>query len=317
MLNNKNSRFNSALRLQGTALASVWTTILVLTLWGAVVVLLEELGLLPGKISPVPFTFIGLPIGFFLAFRGNQGYARYWEARQHWATVGNFARNIGRQVNIYLRGPAEDEAAISALRRDVIESMIAYVYALRSDLMSDDPFPSAQAALGATATPERHPEQPSLALSATRNVPYAILCSLLRQLDFGFRRNWLDRIFLRHMDAQLSLLSDAAGVCLKIRDTPMPVPLVVLTKRMLLIYLFFLPIGIVDMTGWFAPVVVSVISFAFLGLDAIAAELGHPFETGPNQIALLTTAHEIETDLRALLGDTTEPLPPPIDDVVP
>lgn len=318
MLAKLDSHLTATLRLHGQALSRLWIAIVLLTVWGAGVVLLEEFDFLPGKISPVPFTFIGMPIGFFLAFRGNQGYARYWEARQHWATVGNFLRNFARDVSIYLRSPnAEDEPAVEALKRDAIVGAIAYAHALRCELTQGDPLASARSIYQRVPNPARHPEQPLLELLPARNVPYDILRGVIGQLDWAYRRGWLDRIFLRHLDAQFSQASDAAGSCIKIRDTPMPVPLVILTKRMLLIYLFFLPVGIVDMTGWFAPVVQAVISFAFLGLDAIAAELGHPFETGPNQIALETTTYEIETDLRALLADSPPQAPPAKNGIIP
>lgn len=292
-----------AYQIRGTALGKTWRAILFFSSWGGVVVLLEELGLLPGHISAVPFTFIGLPIGFFLAFRGNQGYARFWEARQHWATVGNTVRNVARQASVYLQH-AEAPAGVLALKRLLIAELNAYVSALRAQLVDNGLSTHTRDQLvRAGQDAALDPSLPRLGEATTINAPYALLRTMLGQLDWAYRAGWLDRLFVRHMDAQLSLLSDASGACLKIHDTPVPASLVLLIKRMLWTYLFFLPIGIVDTTGWFAPIVVAVVAFAFLGLDSIAGELSTPFTEGSNQLPLGPTSEALERDLQEILHE--------------
>lgn len=302
MLQHRDRRYRLSLHLSLRAAQRVWVGIFAFMLWAALVTFLEYEGLLPGRISPVPFTFIGLPLGFFLAFRGNQGYARYWEARQAWNLVGNCVRNFARQVDTYIHAAKpEDEAAVVAHKRALLTRSIAYVYALRASLSDED----------AEVAAAKHLDFPIAELHAAgTNVAYAILQSISRELERGMRAGWSDRLFARHMDAQLALLNDAAGACEKLRDTPLPVPLVLITTRLVLLYLAGLPIGIVDVTEWFTPVVVGVLAFAFLGLSTTGGELSAPFRKGPNQLPLLTTARRLERDLRRILGDPLPSLPP-------
>ncbi|MCA9671215.1 MAG: bestrophin family protein [Myxococcales bacterium] len=297
--------------LRGSAIKRIWPHVLGFMAWASFIAFAELMGWIPGRISPVPFTFIGLPLGFFLAFRGNQGHARYWEARLHWQTICNCARNIARQSDVFLRGGDEPPEGLREVQREIICRVVAVVHATRVRLQGGNAKAAAIEVLNDLGAPV-----PDLVKDAV-NVPYALLTSITRDLDRILRAGWIDRIFARYIDQQVAALSDAVGACDKIRKTPMPVPIVLLTRRMVLVYGAGLPIGIVDMTRWFTPVVVGVLVYAFLGLDTIAGQLAAPFDEGPHQLPLLTTAVEVERDVRQLLGLELPPLPSAHDGIVP
>ena len=241
MLRQNSSRGVIGLNLSAAVGKRAWLVIVSFTVWAAIVTTAEYVGLLPGRISPVPFTFIGLPLGFFLAFRGNQGHARYWEARQAWNTIGNSARNFGRQVAVYNNptGDANPEA-LSELSRTVIRRVVAYSCALHASLTDADVEEAAN----------KHLDVPLADLKVEgTNVAFAILHSISAELERGMKAGLLDRLFVRIMENSLAVLSDAAGTCEKIRATPLPVPLVLITNRMLILYIAGLPIGIVDVTA--------------------------------------------------------------------
>lgn len=54
------------------------------------------------------------------------------------------------------------------------------------------------------------------------------------------------------------------------------------------------------------PVMVAFISYTFIALDAIVAEIEQPFGTKPNDLALNTMSRMIETTLLEMAG---EPVP--------
>ena len=81
----------------------------------------------------------------------------------------------------------------------------------------------------------------------------------------------------------------------------------VLLHRTVYVYCFLLPFGLVDSVGWMTPVIMAVVGYTFMALDAILHEIEEPFGLEPNDLALNTMSHNIEVTLLELLG---APAPP-------
>jgi len=84
------------------------------------------------------------------------------------------------------------------------------------------------------------------------------------------------------------------GGCERILNTPLPFTYHVLLHRTVYIYCFLLPFGLVDVVGWMMPVLVVFISYTFISLDAIVAEIGEPFGVESNDLALNSICRTIE-----------------------
>ncbi len=69
------------------------------------------------------------------------------------------------------------------------------------------------------------------------------------------------------------------------------------------IYVLFLPFGIINLVGDLAPVVVVMVAYCFLGLDAVGTQIENPFEEDPNDLPLSQISRMIENDLRQRLGE--------------
>ena len=90
-----------------------------------------------------------------------------------------------------------------------------------------------------------------------------------------------------------------------------------LIHRIVAIYVFALPFGLVDTIGALTPLVVALIGYAFFGLDAVGEEIEDPFGTDINDLPLSTLSRTIEINLRQALGETDVPEPlRPVDGVL-
>ena len=72
-------------------------------------------------------------------------------------------------------------------------------------------------------------------------------------------------------------------------------------------YCFSLTFGIVETTGLLTPVVVLLIAYAFMGLDAVGEEIEEPFGEDVNDLPLAGLSRMIEVNLRDLLDESDLP----------
>ena len=81
------------------AIMYTWRELIFFTILSSVVFYLFDI--LEYKYLTIPFTPLGVmgtALAFFLAFRNNTSYDRWWEARKIWGGVVNYSRSWGRQM---------------------------------------------------------------------------------------------------------------------------------------------------------------------------------------------------------------------------
>jgi len=112
-------------------------------------------------------------------------------------------------------------------------------------------------------------------------------------------------------------MTNIQGGCERIKSTPIPFSYTALIHKIVALYCYGLPFGIVNETEWFTPVVVTIIAYAFFGLDAVGDEIEDPFGKDPNDLPLTTLSTMIEVNVRQRIGDTDLPaLLKPVDNVL-
>lgn len=155
------------------------------------------------------------------------------------------------------------------------------------------------------------------AILAARHRPNAAVLWLGDRIADAARHDAVDRFHVTILDRTLAGFTNVLGACERIKNTPIPGSYTVLIHRIVALYVFGMPFGLLAATGVFTPLVVLFIAYAFLGLDAIGGEIENPFGYDPNDLPLSAITRTIEIDLREQLGDPD--LPPPaaaIDDVL-
>jgi putative membrane protein len=265
-------------------------------------------------ISPLPFTVAGAVLSIFLAFRNNAVYDRYWEARSLWGRLVNYSRAFTRQLITYLRqGSAyrDGDGAYVAVsprvvqdRERVIREMayrtIAFTHALRHHLREED----AQLEINRLLCDEEIQR-----LITKRNVPNGILLLQGEQLALLRERQWLDSIQVAALDASLTEFANIQGSCERIKNTPLPPVYTMMADRVVFAYCGLLPFGLVSELGLVTPLLVTVISFAFLILSRIGSLLENPFGLRSNDLPLTALSRTIEIDIRQSLEESVVPAP--------
>lgn len=118
-------------------------------------------------------------------------------------------------------------------------------------------------------------------------------------------------VLLVELDQQVSRLSYVLGGCERIRNTPIPYPYILMLHRVVHVYCFLLPFGLVGSIGWFTPIAVCILAYTFFGLDALADQIADPFDTQPNDLPLDAICRSIEIACLELIDEPTpEPLAP-------
>jgi putative membrane protein len=112
------------------------------------------------------------------------------------------------------------------------------------------------------------------------------------------------------MDRSLASIDAAQAGCERIRSTPIPFAYILLLHRTAYVYCYLLPFGLVDAIGLMTPVVVAIVAYTFVGLDALGDEIEDPFVTSAHHLPLVSLCRSIEITLLETLGE--ENLPPPI-----
>jgi len=143
------------------------------------------------------------------------------------------------------------------------------------------------------------------------NPPTAVAFAISAWIEREFRKGELDTSLLRHMEDQLSKMVDAQGSCEKIRKTPLPFVYVVMIKQLILVYLITLPFAIGNETGWWAPVVMAIVSLGLFGMEEASVETEDPFGTDENCLDMLTYTLTIARDTGQMAaGKRRKPAPP-------
>lgn len=306
----KMSWFRLLFQIRGSALPKIRGRLFAVFVVACTVTAASEyFGRVKTDLTPVPFSLISLALGVFLGFRNNTSYDRYWEGRRLWGRLVNNARSMARLTLTLIAPDVTSVAratpeATRALQQALIYRVIAFAHALRLHLRNELSEPK-------DLVPFLTTEELG-ALKVQRNVPLYVAQRM--SLLIAEARNLG---VLRHRDVHLlenlvTDIVDVQGGCERIRATPIPWSYTVLMHSIVAAYCFALPFGLVSTTHLLTPVVVLLIAYAFLGLDAVGDELEQPFGHEDNDLPLNAISCTIEVNLRQLLGETDLPkLPEP------
>ncbi|MGE0788722.1 MAG: bestrophin family protein [Sandaracinaceae bacterium] len=297
---------------QGTALRRIWRRLLLTTGLATALTYVDlevEGGQFHEDLTTTPFTLMGLALGIFLGFRNNTSYDRFWEGRKLWGAMVNVSRSFTRQLLTLIGSEGEaDEDELADFHREMVHRTAAYVHAFRMHLRDDFDFEFLATLL---------PADEIDALKTETNKPIAILQTLGDRIREAWLRGWIHPQHVPVLEASLTEMTAVQGACERIKSTPIPFSYTALIHRLVAVYCFALPFGIVNTTKWFTPVVVLMIAYAFFGLDAVGDEIEDPFGTDANDLPLTAISTMIEHNVRQRIGD--EDLPPlrkPIDGVL-
>ncbi|MCA9489383.1 MAG: bestrophin family protein [Myxococcales bacterium] len=296
--------------LKGSALLAVLPVIIALVLYAeGVYQLFHHFEQRHLSITTTPFTLVGLALSIFLGFRNNACYDRWWEARKLWGAQINTTRSMARLLLNLVRSE-EHADEVRSFQKEMVYRVIAYTHALRLHLRQQ------LGRMDAEVGPFL-PADEMAALHHESNVPNAIAQRMGERVMDAYARGWIHVMHVPTLQDTLTHFLDIQGGCERIKNTPVPLSYTMLTHRIVAVYCAALPFGLVDTVGKATPLVVAIVSFAFLGLDAVGSQIEDPFEEDPNDLPLHQISRMIEINLKQRLGE--KELPPaiqPIDGII-
>ncbi len=333
---NKSYNFRSTLQTAGLHL--VW-----ITLWSSSVFFLYLFfGL---KWISIPWTavaVIGTAVSFYLGFKNNQAYDRLWEARKIWGGIVNASRMWGSNLRGYVTNQftakAITDEQVKAIIRTLVYRHIAYLYALRNQLLVPAPWEHVSlhshvatvnisrrkkigiGMLDDTLTEqvfEKHLEQNEYKeLINSSNMATQLIDVQSQDLMKLRKDNIIDDF--RHMALQKLLNEFYAeqGKAERIKKFPLPRQYGNASRIFVAIFIFLLPFGLIsefEKLGsngiWFFIPVVTIIAWIFLLMELVGDYSENPFEGLGNDIPMLSICRTIEIDLKQMIKDPDVPKP--------
>lgn len=278
---------NILFALRGSILQSIGGRLLVMMLASVAAVLLARsqpqwvVGL-----GAMPFTLIGLSISIFMSFRNSASYDRWWEGRKLWGQLLIASRSFARQTALI--EPAN--------RGPMLVRVCAVAAGLAARLRDEDEGAAIVARIG--VGPFLHAPNPTDAVLAA----VGKACAELMQ------QGLIDAMHYTILERQLGDIANVQGGCERIKSTPLPFAYSLLLHRTVYLFCFLLPFALAPTLGWWTPLLVVIVSYAFFGLDALSDELADPFGVAPNNLPLNAIVRTIERELLAAAGH--DELPP-------
>lgn len=256
----------------------------------------------PGVSIPIAIpAILGTIISLLLAFRSNQAYDRWWEARTLWGSIVNDSRSFARQVLTFVDNSYDNEDR-SALRGRIIKRQIAWVYSLSKHLRGQN----AHETLNNLISDEE--KQAVLRLD---NTPMALLEQHGNDLRLLLRLGWVNEYQQIAMDETLNRFSNAMGACERIKNTVFPVTYSLYIHMLVILFALLMPFSLIEFFGIFQIPLVVAISASFFLIEKMAIHLQDPFENKPTDTPMTAISRKIDRDLRQLLKDEYAKVPEP------
>ncbi|PSR53869.1 hypothetical protein AHMF7605_10250 [Adhaeribacter arboris] len=240
---------------------------------------------------------LGTVLSLLLAFKSNQAYDRWWEARIVWGAIVNDSRTLVRQLLYFMADPYIS-VSIKDFQDRFVNRQIAWCYSLGQSLRNQSPTHRLNKYL--------QPEELEF-VSKHDNVPNALLQLHGRDLKRMLQEGQLNKYQQVELDDTLTRLCDSMGKCERIKNTVFPVTYGLYIHFSLFVFILLLPFALLDTFGIFEIPMVVIIAVSFFLIEKMAIHLQDPFENKPTDTPVTTIARSIERNLKQMMNDQKVP----------
>jgi|SRR6218665_254934 len=238
-------------------------------------------------------TIVGTVISLLLAFKSNQAYDRWWEARIIWGAVVNDSRSLLRQVISFYKDPdCSDEA--NNFKERFANRQAAWCYSLAQSLRGKDPLKPIRSLLN---------EEEMQFVQRHKHVPNAILMLHSKELAKATQNNKINTFQQVEIDNTLTRLCDSMGKCERIKNTIFPTTYSMYIRFTLCLFVILLPFGVIQHLGWLQIPVVVTLGAAFFLIEKMAIHLQDPFESRPTDTPMTAISNNIEKNLLQMVNE--------------
>ena len=315
----RNIKWNLILRF-------AWFNVIIFTVWNLIVVNLYHYFDHMGVDIAIPFqpiSLIGIAVAFYIGFKNNASYDRFWEAHKIWGGIVTYSRTWTNQVLCLIEG---DEKT----KQILIYRHIAWINALRIQLRQPNSF-SIKENSAVESLFKKHGEQKPACEATQRFISKNEYDDLLQRKNPSTHliknqglhlKQLLDENKITEFDKQLfhktlEEFYNLQGKCERIKNTPFPRQYAYFSTLFTWIFILLLPFGMVGLFAqldhnltWLTIPFCVLISWVFVTMEIVGDNSEDPFENFINDVPMTALCRTIEIDLREMLGETD--LPPKI-----
>ncbi|UXX80179.1 bestrophin family protein [Reichenbachiella carrageenanivorans] len=228
-------------------------------------------------------SILGIVLGFFLVFRTNGAYDRWWEGRKVWGELVNNTRNLAIKFSIMVPMNHPERGYIS-------ECISAYPRALKDHLREGVP------AEVAAELVEK------LKMENLDHIPNAIAKRLIGITNKLKGEKVMDPEQYRVLDGELKSLTDIMGKCERIRNTPIPYSYSMFMKKFIFAYIATLPFAFVTVYHYWTILIVVLILYILMSIELLAEEIEDPFGSDINDLPTDILAGKIDKNVKEIFG---------------
>lgn len=226
-------------------------------------------------------TLLGTALSLLLAFRINQSYDRWWEARTVWGAIVNDSRTLIRQLQTFVS--PQGSVVISFAKRQA-----AWCYALGESLRK---LPFSDKVKQYAEDYDNH-----------ANIPNALLLKHSEEVRMLYLDGQLNPFLQIQIDSTIARLCDSMGKCERIKNTVFPGNYSMLLHFLIYIFATLLPLGLSDYSIVMEVVLTTLFAGIFLLIERTAIFMQDPFENMPTDTPVTALANTIEINLLQMVA---------------
>lgn len=252
----------------------------------------------------LPFSIaaiLGSALAIFIAFRNNNAYSRWWEARTVWGNIINNSRIFARQIIVNAENAAAiDKASVQEVdvyKKELVYRQIAFAHALRLHLRQQNAWEELKPFLS---------EKEYRELLEKNNKANFLIQTQGFKIKEGIRLELLGAFDNISIEPTLAGFSNYQGACERIKNTPLLRQYHYFTKLFLYVFMVLLPFCLIaDFSKMGAPALMIptsiLISFVFGVMGKVGEVNENPFENQITDIPMSSMCNTIERDLKEML----------------
>jgi putative membrane protein len=229
-------------------------------------------------------SIMGIVIGFFLVFRSNGAYDRWWEGRKTWGALVNNSRNLAMKFAVMLPPDHKYRSLIT----DCISAFPKTLKEHLRDGVSEDEVLKLHGSLGL----ETH----------IGHMPNAIAKKLVLLTNELKKEGTIDAEQYRVLDDQIMSLTDITGICERIKNTPIPYSYSIFMKKFIFLFITTLPFAFLPAYSYWTILIVVLLLYVLMSIELLAEEIEDPFGSDINDLPTDDLSVKIEQNVRSIMG---------------
>ncbi|MBO2009861.1 bestrophin family protein [Hymenobacter negativus] len=262
-----------------------------------------------------PVALLGTAVAFYIGFKSNGSYDRFWEGRQLWGSIVNTSRVWAIRVFDFVQATPDevipDQRDITELHRRLLYRQVAWCNALRLHLRRQT------AELWDTEVAPFLPSAEAATAKGLSNPPTHLLRRQSVEMRELFQRGLLTEFRQVALMQTIQDLLNAQGGCERIKNTPFPRQFAFFSFVFVWIFAAILPLGLVEEFDsrlalgqyhvWLMVPFSVLVSWVFNVIEVVGHTSENPFENDIYDVPMTSICRSIEIDLRELLQETELP----------